>query len=340
MLDPKQILKEYNLHASPLYESPDQGLINSTWVVGKPPTHILQWVNPIFSPLIHHDLDVITRHLQHKGLITPLLTKTLSGELFCSGEEGSWRVWSFIKGSTKHNIDAPETARAAGQLVGRFHCALSDLEHQFVAPKRDIHNTPARIKDLEAALESAQGHPLEKEAVELGSDILKSWNNWDGALEQPERICHGDLKISNLRFDEEGRQGVCLIDLDTVGTGSFAVEMGDAFRSWCNRSKEDEPSKAHFDTDIFSEGVTSWIAKAPTLSAVERESIVGGIERICLELSARFCADAINNSYFKEDRSRFPQRGAHNLVRAKSQFALAQSVNEQRLQCERFIKGL
>ena len=340
MLEPKQVLREFNLHASPLSEAPDQGLINNTWVVGNPPSHILQWVNPIFSPLIHHDLEVITRHMHNKGLTTPLLIKTQSGNLSCSDEEGCWRVWSFIKGSTVHSIESPKTAHAAGQLVGKFHCALADLNHQFTAPKRDIHNTPARMKDLEDALNRAAGHPLEKEAVAIGTHILQLWNNWDGTLAQPERICHGDLKISNLRFDEAGEEGVCLIDLDTVGTGSFAVEMGDAFRSWCNRSKEDEPELASFDVDIFSYGVKAWIESAPQLSILERESIVSGIERICLELSARFCADALNNSYFKEDRMRFPQKGSHNLTRAKSQVTLAQSVHQQRSQCELLLKSL
>ena len=340
MQNPKLVLKEFNLHNSALHESPDQGLINGTWVVGSPPSHILQWVNPIFSPLIHHDLEVVTHHLAHKGLVTPKLLKTTTNELFWKDLEGCWRIWSFIKGSTKHSIDTPKTARAAGQLVGQFHCALADLDHNFIAPSRDIHNTPARMQDLEEALEHAQGHPLEKKAIVLGEAILRAWHAWDGNLDQPSRICHGDLKISNLRFDETGEKGVCLIDLDTVGTGSFSVEMGDAFRSWCNRSREDEPDKAHFDIDIFSQSVLSWIQAAPQLSPIEKESIVSGVERICLELSARFCADAINNSYFKEDLVQFPQKGLHNLVRAQSQFTLARSVLSQRSQCEEIIKNV
>ena len=74
------------------------------------------------------------------------------------------------------------------------------------------------------------------------------------------------------------------------------------------------------------------------LDPIEKESLAAGIERICLELSARFCADAVNNSYFKEDRQNYPEVGRHNLTRAEAQFALAQSVNQHRKQCEQIIK--
>lgn len=337
MQSPLRALSEWSL-SYPIVESPDQGLINGTWLLGDPPQYVMQWVNPIFSPLIHDDLSIVLSHLQKQGCITPNLIPTASGSSYWKEEHGCWRIWSFIEGSTIHAISSLHIAKEAGTLVGKFHKALQNLTHDFIAPQRDIHNTPQRMLDLEHALAKAPGHHLEKEAVTLGEAILKAWNDWDGTMDQPKRICHGDLKISNLRFDASGQHGVCLIDLDTIGPNPLSVELGDAWRSWCNKSGEDKPESAHFEIDIFDASARAWVQEAPDLLDIEKNSLVGGIERICLELSARFCADAINNSYFKENREKYPELGRHNLIRAQSQFNLARSARAQRSTCEHIIQ--
>ena len=60
--------------------------------------------------------------------------------------------------------------------------------------------------------------------------------------------------------------------------------------------------------------------------APEARALVGGLGTICLELSARFLADALNESYFGFDATRFATRGDHNLVRGRGQLALFASV--------------
>ena len=75
------------------------------------------------------------------------------------------------------------------------------------------------------------------------------------------------------------------------------------------------------------------------ISTEEVESLVPGIHRICLELSARFCADALQNNYFKEDLETFPTVGSHNLYRATTQFRLSQSVYRQLSQAQRIVQS-
>jgi hypothetical protein len=57
---------------------------------------------------------------------------------------------------------------------------------------------------------------------------------------------------------------------------------------------------------------------------------VAGLEVVCIELAARFCVDAFDDSYFGWDPARFPSRRAHNLVRARGQLALALDVRAHR----------
>jgi len=66
----------------------------------------------------------------------------------------------------------------------------------------------------------------------------------------------------------------------------------------------------------------------PTIE--EWEAFPVGLHRICVELSARFAADALKESYFGWDPAAFPARGEHNLVRAQGQLSLAQDVAKKR----------
>jgi len=312
--------------AGAVRDCPDAGLINRTYLVGDPPQGVLQWLNPIFSPRVNDDIAAVTARLAEQGLLTPRLLPTRAGESCHLDEVGAWRMLSFVPGRTLHKAPSPQAVFSAGALVGRFHQALDGWPHPGNAPRRDIHNTPQRMADLQAALEGADGHPLEVPARALGEDLLRRWAAWEGTVALPERTCHGDLKLSNLRFALDRDEAICLLDLDTIGPMALSCELGDAWRSWCNPAGEDAPEAVTFDLDIFEASLRGFLSTAPQLGEDERQSLVPGVERICLELASRFCADAVRNSYFREDRVRFPAVGAHNLHRATAQSRLAQAA--------------
>lgn len=321
----------------PIREEQDGGLINRTWTVGEPAWAVLQWVNPIFDPRIHFDMEAVTARLEEAGLATPRLVPSEDGMLWTTDPHGCWRLLTFIPGKTLHRLENADQAAEAGHLVGRFHTALTDWDYQFQARQRHIHDTTFHMAELHAARAEAGGHPLAPEAREVAAEILERWASWDGELEPHQRLTHGDLKVSNLRFDEAAERALCLIDLDTLGSMPIACEMGDAWRSWCNPAGEDDPEASAFDLELFTASARAWLAAAPPLTDDERRSLVPGIERICLELAARFCADAVRNTYFRENREAHPQRGRHNLIRALGQLALARSAREARAECEAVI---
>jgi len=104
-------------------------------------------------------------------------------------------------------------------------------------------------------------------------------------------------------------RGICLVDLDTLGLGTMAFELGDAMRSWCNPHGEDAGSVT-FDLPIFAAAIRGFRAVADELvSADERTSIVVGLETVCVELAARFAVDVFRDEYFGWDPARF-RRGA------------------------------
>jgi len=304
----------------------DGGLINDTYTAGDPPVYAVQRVNArVFAPTVHQDIDAVTRHVAARGLVTPRLVPTDTGELCHITPEGEiWRVMTWVPGVTVQRVDGPARAREAGALVARFHAAVDDLDWSYRHVRPGAHNTVAHMDSLERAMRPGLG-------LEVADGILEAWRTWAGRMDLPERHAHGDLKLSNLRFDADGR-GVCLIDLDTLARLSLDVELGDAWRSWCNPVGEDS-AEPWFDLDVFEASASGYLS-VRAITDEEAEALVSGIERICLELASRFCRDVWENRYFGWN-PKFGSRAAHNLHRARGQLALAVSLRSRAAEAQR-----
>ena len=301
------------------------GLINRSWAIDGA-RGVLQWLNTsIFDPKVHEDIEAISAFMADRGMTTPRLVRTRDGGLWHTDAQNQvWRRFTWVGDRTVEKLKDPADARSAGALVARFHAATADCDWAFKAKLRAFHDTPAKMAALEAAVSAGAAHRLYDRVAPLAEQILGQWRAWNGPTGLPLRIVHGDLKISNVRF--AGPDAVALIDLDTLGRGAIDAELGDAFRSWCNPATEDDPHPV-FDLELFGAAIHGY---APIgrerLSAPEWSSIVPGVERICLELAARFAADALEERYFGWDATRFSTRGDHNLARAAGQAALARAV--------------
>ncbi len=75
------------------------------------------------------------------------------------------------------------------------------------------------------------------------------------------------------------------------------------------------------------------------LAPGERESLALGLERIALELAARFATDALEERYFAWDPARFASRGEHDLLRARGQLSLYRQARETRVERLRVLRG-
>jgi Ser/Thr protein kinase RdoA (MazF antagonist) len=310
------------------------GLINETFALTDPRrgAFVLQRVNPLFSPAIHRNIHAVTAALVRAGLPTPVLVPTNDGQLCLqlAGPAGEpptvWRLMTFVAGHSFDIVSGPGQARAAGALIARFHAALEGLPHVFVGLRGGVHDTPKHLAALRQAIAEHPGHRLYADVATLGAAILTAVGALPALPVLTPRICHGDLKFNNVLFASATAPGdasaVCLIDLDTVGPLSLAYELGDAWRSWCNRSGEDEP-EAVLDLEVFAASLDGYRqALGRSLGGDERRALLLGPEWISVELAARFAADALREGYFGWDRARFPGRGEHNLVRARGQFSL------------------
>jgi Ser/Thr protein kinase RdoA (MazF antagonist) len=322
------------------------GLINRTLLVERGAARaVLQRVSPLFSPRIHENILAVTRRLDEAGVPTPRLVPAADGSPYVEDPQGAgvWRMLTHVDGVAFDVVTDARQARSASVLIARFHRAVDDLPHEFVGMRMNVHDTPAHLERLRGATGAhASTHRLASEVGELARAISAGAKALPPLPMLPARVCHGDLKFSNILFaDHEppaSERAVCLIDLDTVGPLSLAYELGDAWRSWCNRAAEDVP-QARLDLDVMraaAEGYREGWDRP--LDAETRRALLLGVEWVSLELAARFAADALLETYFGWDARRYPGRGEHNLQRARGQWSLHTALVASRGEREELLR--
>lgn len=338
ILDPRAALAAWSIAPAALTPIA-AGHINRTWLIEQGCNRFaLQWLNPIFKPELHLDIEAITARLVQAGLATPRLVHTTSGELWTTAAGGVWRLLSWVDGSSYLVVDSPQRAQAAGRLLGQFHSALWDCDHVFHFTRPHVHDTPRHLHNLEQALIDHAGHRNRAQVEPLATEILALARALPTASELPRRVVHGDPKISNFVFAPDGA-AVALIDLDTLARMPLAVELGDAFRSWCNPRGEE--TAAAFDLVLFEAGLRGYVgAIGDRVPRAEIAPLPQQTQLIALELAARFCADALDESYFNWNRERYPSASDHNIERTISQLALARSVEQQLSSIERIARAV
>jgi len=314
------------------------GLIHqSYWLQSGAQEYLLQRVNPIFGPGVHENVRLVTEWLASKGMETPQLVATAEGRPSADlGDEGRFRLMRFVPGQTFETCQGPGHARSAAGLVARFHGALADFPAPLAPLGFPFHDMPRSFAALEAALRERAGHALHDAVVPLAREILGTFSTWEELGPLPERLVHADLKFDNVLFapasgqPEEQPRARCLIDLDTLCRLPLWVELGDAWRSWCNRKGED-CAEAQLDLGLLEAAVRAYLdALAVELGPDERRSLAHGIERVALELAARFATDALEERTFAWDAARFASAGEHHLLRATGQLSLSRQARDAR----------
>lgn len=327
-LKAESILENWGIKNAKIEEVPS-GHINRTWRVSAPGSlYALQWLNPIFAPELHLDIQAVTSRLAQQGLVTPRLLRTRWDKLWAGDEKtGVWRLFTWIKGETFLQAASAETCEEAGRLLGKFHSALWHFKHEFKFARLDVHNTQKHIFNLRKALEKHRDHAAFGRVSPVAQAILDDFSGLDLTICSPKRIVHGDPKLSNIIFAPDGK-AICMVDLDTLARMPIALELGDALRSWCNPAGEEQ--EATFRTDFFLSALKGYaevmagLASKDDWQAIPRWTMV-----ISLELAARFCTDALEESYFRWDEQRFESASEHNLLRARVQLALAHSIVQE-----------
>lgn len=336
---PQEVLLAFGLQEA-RFKPLCSGHINTTLeanVSGK--RFILQRLNPIFGEEVHSDIEAITKMVGPFATL-PKLVRTISGKLWVKTLAGEvWRVLEWLPGKTHLHATGPSMCESAGKLVGRFHAGLVGKHHAFVHQRLGVHDTAKHLRVLAQALESHTEHSAWPAVSKQAALVVQALEKQPSCLGFTERIAHGDLKLSNILFDSQ-ENATALIDLDTLAPMPLCFEMGDALRSWCNPGGEGTQG-SRFELSFFKAAMEGFSSVTRGLFPKEEfMSILTGLETVALELSARFLADALNESYFGWDALAYQSASDHNQDRAAAQWSFAQSVAAQRAGAHEVLSAL
>ena len=308
-----------------------QGKVNATFrVTTGSGTFILQRLKPPLNEKTVLDGLALTEHLISKGFPAPRFLVSPKGEPFVKDGNDVYRLMTLLTGRTLDAMRDAGVGYAAGVLVGRLHRALADFHYTPVFRFEGLHDATfalSRLRDLVLSNpeKAEQVKPMVKRlAEEIPRLVLPAG--------LPKRCIHGDLKYTNILFDDSGR-AVGLLDFDTIMISTLPMELGDAFRSWCTRKYPvqgvRDPGSGggpFFDESMFRSGWLGYLSARPPVTHEEKEWIVTGIKAVLLELGCRYLIDYFEDRYFAWDRKRFPDRPTHNLFRARRQLAVFDDV--------------
>ena len=319
--------------------------------------YILQRLNNrVFKniPELQQNIERVTTHLNLKYRAIPgsnvkreclTLIPAKNGKSWIADDNGAfWRMYIFISNHRSYDIvDCPGKAFEGGKAIGKFQAMLADL------PGEPLHDTIPFFHDIEKRLDAfnrvVKDDPVKRveragkeiEFVNQRADEMKIILKLGREGKIPVRITHNDTKFNNILLDENDK-ALCVIDLDTVMPGYVHYDFGDAIRTAANIAAEDEKelSKVKMDIDLFEAYANGYLSETrDTLNAVEKEYLAFAPRLITFTIALRFLTDYLDGDhYFKIHHEH------HNLQRARAQFKLVESMEDQYASMQQIIKKL
>jgi Ser/Thr protein kinase RdoA (MazF antagonist) len=332
------------------------GLINDSYLAttgSHAPDYVLQRINHhIFRDvdMLQANIDAVTTHIRKK--LTERGEKDIDrkvlqfvpardGKKYHFDGENYWRMMVYIPDSASYETINSEYAGYAGRAFGDFQNMLSDLPTPLGETIPDFHNMEFRIKQFREAI---QADPAGR--VDAIRDFINELNcriaemrraeELHRAGQLPKRVCHCDTKVNNILFDKSG-EILCVVDLDTVMPSYIFSDVGDFLRTAANTGAEDDRdlNKVTFNMDIFYAFTEAYLESAKHfLTPVEIRHIPYAAALFPYMQAVRFLTDYLNgDTYYK---IQYPE---HNLVRARAQFKLLQSVEASKAAMSAFVEG-
>lgn len=356
------VCRAFGIEGDPVhYKTFTDGHINSTFLVvfsnkGEETKYLVQNINTVVfkdpDALMQNVVNVthyLRKRIREAGgdpeRETLHFRKTTDGALCLHDGGCCWRIYAFIDHSYTYDlIEDSAIFRSAGESFGRFQRLLANYPiDSLYETIPDFHDTPKRLqalKDAAAADSINRASTVQNEiafalAREGDAGVALQLLN---AGKVPLRVTHNDTKLNNILFDETTKQGLCVIDLDTIMPGLSLYDFGDAIRFGAKTAKEDEAdlSKVSLSLELFEAYTDGYLsACAEALTKAEVDHLAFSAKLMTYECGVRFLTDYLcGDTYFKID---YPD---HNLVRARNQFKLVSEIERMLPEMEAIVQRI
>lgn len=337
----QEILAAYGLVMEECHIQPfGSGLINATWKISAADKqYILQRINHLVfrkPELIAQNISTIGRYLQDHHpeylFVQPVQTTDMQ-DMVVTGEGEYYRLQPFVENSRSYDVvNNEQLAYEAARQFGRFTRLLDGIDINAIqATLPDFHNLILRYEQFGDAVKNGNPERIQEANADI-SHIRRYYHlaeKYAAIQRSPDfkiRVMHHDTKISNVLFDDHDH-GICVIDLDTVMPGYFISDFGDMMRTYLSPVSEEEKdlSKVHVRKEYYNAIVKGYLSEMEDeLSVSEKEHLVYAGQFMVYMQAIRFLTDYLNNDIYYG--SKYEQ---HNLLRARNQLTLLDSITEQ-----------
>lgn len=267
-----------------------------------------------------------------------------SGHLLHRDEaDACWRLSRYIEDSCCYEqLQSVAQVRAMAAAFGQFQRQTSALDandlHETIA---DFHHTPRRWQALKEAYEQdscgrAAMVRTEWEEFSQHQEMYHCLESSIAAGRIPRRVTHNDTKVSNLLFDRNTAEVLCVMDLDTTMPGSVLHDFGDMVRSVVPNLPEDATSFHGLDWQLdrysaliqgFADATRGWLCD----EEIKCLPMAGGL--IALELGMRFLTD-----YLQGDRYFSVNHPLQNLQRSRAQLRFFAGLDASQTWAQREVE--
>ncbi len=292
------------------------GHINSTWLISsshKADQFILQHINQMVftDPLIIADntrkvAAYLNEHNPSYLFVGPI--PTLNGDQMAFVEGTYWRLTPYIPNSvTFQTLSDPQQAFEAALQFGRLGKLLDGFDVSSLQPSiPGFHDLNLRYSQFKEALRTcdlaikAEADGQISKALNYAF-IVDYYNSFIHSADFPDRVMHHDTKISNMLFDKDTLEGICVIDLDTLMPGKFISDLGDMMRTYlCAYSEnESDPDKVFIRMEYFEAIITGYLQEMGTiLTNTEKGLILFSGKYLIYMQALRFLTDFLNGNIY------------------------------------------
>ena len=313
----------------------ESGLINNTFKLKHvEQTYIMQKLNlNVFKnpKIIHGNYSKVYEHLSTSKYTKHKLDflKSLKGDELVLHKNDAWRISRFIDGETHHVCNSIEMAFNAAEALAEFHFHLQDLDvNAITIPITGFCDFKFRLEEFKKA--TMFGNKDRRliadiliQDIDSNLHLIQSYIDLEQSL--PQRVIHGDPKVSNFLFSKKANTVLSIIDIDTIMPGMILYDFGDMVRSFSNNLKEDDSSIiAAFNQEVYEALFKGYILTARQfISTQEAKNLP--LSAICIALvqSIRFITDFLNDdSYYQVSYEN------QNFDRASNQFSFFQEIKD------------
>ena len=340
------------------------GNINDTYLVtvdgGPRRRFILQCINQRVFPfpkLIMVNLRAFSEHIAAKRRgrgekaerrwELPQVVPTRDGQDYVIDDAGDfWRAITFIEGARAYpKVRDAQHAREAGYALGRFQYLISDMDTDTLHDTLPGFHILPRYLDHYRDVLAADPARLDEGEAQRCAGFFDAHEDQALSLERARdrgdlrvRPIHGDPKIDNIMIDTRTGRAVSIVDLDTVKPGLVQYDIGDSLRSSCNPLGEEthEIDDVAFDLDLCEMILRGYLPQVKAFfTDADYAMIYDAVWCLAFEMALRFFTDYLEGDvYFKVSYPR------NNLMRARVQIALAESIAAQSGEIRDLVDGL